>query len=314
LVLIVLFSGFSLYEFNEQLSGGNLPNFRKPLAVEGFMMIGALMSLKLWITKGIFDPVHPAALVIFIAAIIMALFLKKGFCGWACPVGTISEVIWKTGKKIFGRNFDLPNYIDYPLRSLKYILMAFFLYVILIKMSPDAIHAFLYTPYWKVADFKLLIFFTNMSLITIIVLLLLAVSSLFVKNFWCRYLCPYGALLGLISMASPIKVTRNDEKCIHCKTCTNNCPSLLPVESKERISSPECIGCLTCVSKCPAQGALDVALPGKKWVNPLIYIALMIVIFWGSLTIAKATNHWNAGVTNVEYMKIIPYLDRLKHP
>ncbi len=278
------------------------------------MPIGALMSLKLWITKGIFDPVHPAALVIFIAAILSALLLKKGFCGWACPVGTISEVIWKAGKKIFGRNFDPPNYIDYPLRSVKYMLMAFFLYVILIKMSPDTIQAFLYTPYWKVADFKLLFFFTNMSTTTIIVLLVLAVSSLFVKNFWCRYLCPYGSLLGLISMASPMKVTRNDEKCIHCKTCTNNCPSMLPVESKERVSSPECIGCLTCVSKCPTPGALDVALPRKKWVNPLVYVSLMIVIFWGSITIAGVTNHWNAGVTNVEYMKIIPYLDRLEHP
>ncbi|MEE9523195.1 MAG: hypothetical protein V3V59_00425, partial [Thermodesulfovibrionales bacterium] len=56
LVLIVLYSGFSLYEFHEQLSAGNISDLRKPLAVEGFMPIGALMSLKLWITKGIFDP------------------------------------------------------------------------------------------------------------------------------------------------------------------------------------------------------------------------------------------------------------------
>lgn len=314
LVLIVLLSGFSLYEFHELLSVGNLPDFSKPLAVEGFMPIGALMSLKLWITKGIFDPVHPAALVLFVVALLLALLMKKGFCGWVCPVGAISEIVWKAGKRIFGKNVIPPRYIDYPLRSLKYLLMAFFLYIIVIKMSPDAILAFLYTPYWKVADFKLLVFFTNMSTTTLIVLLALTVSSLVIKNAWCRYLCPYGALLGLISIMSPLKITRNEDACIHCKSCTKNCPSMLPVESNERLSSPECIGCLTCISICPAQGALDIALPRKKKINPLVYISLLAVIFWGSIFVAHATNHWNTGITNAEYVKIIPVLERLEHP
>jgi polyferredoxin len=314
LVLIILMSGYSLYEFHRRLSVGDLPDFSKPLAVEGFMPIGALMSLKLWITKGIFDPVHPAALVIFITALLLALLLKKGFCGWVCPVGTISEIVWKTGKKIFGKNVILPRSVDYPLRSLKYLLMAFFLYIIVIKMSPDAIHAFLYTPYWKVADLKLLVFFTDMSTTTLVVLLTLTVFSLLIKNAWCRYLCPYGALLGLISMLSPLKITRNEDACIHCKTCTQSCPSMLPVESKERISSPECIGCLTCVSKCPAHGALDVALVSKKRINPLVHVALVIILFWGSVVFARAVNHWNTGITNAEYVKIVPFLERLEHP
>jgi ferredoxin len=89
---------------------------------------------------------------------------------------------------------------------------------------------------------------------------------------------------------------------------------MLPVEDRERLSSPECIGCLTCVSNCPAKGALDVALPGKKWVNPLVYISLLIIIFWGSIAIAKATNHWDAGVAPGEYERIIPHLEKLEHP
>jgi len=39
------------------------------------------MSLKLWVTEGIFDSIHPAALVIFVAALLLAVVIKKGFCG-----------------------------------------------------------------------------------------------------------------------------------------------------------------------------------------------------------------------------------------
>ncbi|MEC4686421.1 MAG: 4Fe-4S binding protein [Nitrospirota bacterium] len=313
-VIIVIHGGISLYGFLKSLQGGKLPLIEKPLSVEGFMPIGAFMALKLWITEGLFDPVHPAALVIFISALLTALFFKKGFCGWICPVGTISEFTYKTGRRIFGRNFSFPGYIDYPLRSIKYLLMAFFLYVILLKMSPESIRAFLFTPYWMVADLRLLIFFTEMSVTTLTVLMVLFAASLLVKNFWCRYLCPYGALLGLLSILSPVKVTRDPSRCIHCHRCTRSCPSLLPVEDRERLYSPECTGCLTCVSHCPAQGALDLALPGKRRINPVIYILLIITLFWGGIMIAKAAGYWKSNVTYEQYKKIVPHLKELEHP
>lgn len=314
IVLIVIYGGVSLHIFHRYLGSGEVPPLEKPLSVEGFMPIGALMSLKLWIVEGAFDPVHPAALIIFISALLLAVLLKKGFCGWICPVGTLSELIWKTGEKVSRRNFVLPGYLDYPLRGIKYFLMAFFLYVILIKMSSESIGTFLFTPYWKVADMKLLLFFTNMSITTMIVLTLLVIFSFFIKNAWCRYLCPYGAFLGLLSMLSPLKVTRNESKCIHCHGCTRRCPSLLKIEEKERVGSPECIGCLTCVSACPSAGALDIGFSRKRRINPLLYIGLIAIIFWGSILAGRATEKWESNVTFEEYKAIVPYLDRLMHP
>jgi polyferredoxin len=65
----------------------------------------------------------------------------------------------------------------------------------------------------------MLLFFTEISRTAAITLIVLAALSVVIRNFWCRYLCPYGALLGLVSWASPQRVVR-DGSCTDCKACT----------------------------------------------------------------------------------------------
>ena len=320
--LFLIYAGYRFYFFVEHFltDGTAAPGDSAVIlgnrfpSVEGFLPIGALMALKLWVTEGIFDVIHPAALVIFVSALVLALFLKKGFCGWICPVGALSDGVWKIGKKIFGKNFLIPRYADYVLRSVKYFLMAFFIFVVVLKMPSFAILQFLGGDYYKIADVKMLFFFTEMSTTAAVSLSLLFVLSLFYKNFWCRYLCPYGALLGLVSFFSPLKITRNEQACIHCGKCTKNCPSLLPVEQLKIVRSPECTGCLTCVSHCPAKGALDMSLMKRTTVNPLLFACLVVAIFFGSIGIAKRTGHWHSAVTYEEYKRIVPQTEHLEHP
>lgn len=312
LLVFIIYGGYRLYLFREHFISGTRLVERPPL-VDGFLPIGALMGLKLWILKGVFDPVHPAALVIFLSAMAVSLALKKSFCGWLCPVGTLSEVTYKIGKTIFGRNLKMPKYLDYPLRSVKYILLGSFAYVVL-KMPAEGIIGFLGTPYWKAADVKMLEFFIKMSSLTLYVLISLFALSFVFKNFWCRYLCPYGALLGIMSFLSPLKITRNNDACIHCGACTRNCPSLLPVDEKSRVNSPECTGCLTCVSRCPTKGALDMSLPSGKPLRPVIYAVLVSALFFGIVFAAKLTGRWQSNVTTEEYKAIVPIASQLGHP
>lgn len=311
--LLILYGGYKFYLFTEDLEKGLIPDLERPPSIEGFMPIGALMALKLWLTEGIFDPVHPAALVIFIGAILISLFLRKSFCGWICPVGTLSELVGKTGHKVFKKKFIIPKYVDYPLRSIKYLLLSFFIFVIILKMSTHDIMVFLNTPYWKVADIKLLKFFTEMSTTTFIVLTALFGLSIIYKNFWCRYLCPYGGLLGLLSLMSPVRIKRNCDKCIQCGLCSKNCPSLLPVDKRLTVQSLECTGCLTCVSQCPARDALDISLAGKR-MKPYLFIATVITIFFGIIMLAKGQGLWHSSVTVDELIRLIPYLHILEHP
>jgi polyferredoxin len=311
---LTVWGGVALYRFVLQIEGGRVPTFPKPLAPEGFLPIGSLMSFKLWVTTGHIDSVHPAGLMLMTAALALSLLLKKSFCGWICPVGTLSELFGSAGHRVAGRLLKLPRWLDVPLRSLKYALLGFFLWIILVKMPSAAIREWLQTDYWKIADLKMLGFFRHPTAVATGVIGVLAVLSLVTRNFWCRYLCPYGALLGLLSMGAAVKIQRNEAHCIHCHRCTKNCPALLPVEKLTRVRSPECLGCLTCVSRCPAPGALDAALPGRRRVTPALYAALVAVIFWGIIATAQVTGHWEAGVSPAEYLRVIPGLESVSHP
>lgn len=314
LFALTVWGGFDLYRFARRLEAGGEPGFAKPLSPEGFLPIGSLMSFKLWVTTGLIDTVHPAGLMLFTAALVLSLALKKSFCGWICPVGTISELLGSAGRRAAGRQLTLPRWLDVPLRSLKYALLGFFLWVVIVKMPSAGIREWLQTDYWKVADLKMLGFFRHPTALAAGILAVLAALSLVTRNFWCRYLCPYGALLGLVSVGALVKIRRDESRCVHCHRCTKNCPALLPVERLGRVRSPECLGCLTCVSVCPAPGALDASIPGRRTVPPALAAAIVVALFWGILAVARIAGHWEAGVSPADYRRIVPGLASVNHP
>ena len=126
-----------------------------------------------------------------------------------CPVGTAAEYLARLSHKVFKRRVKLPAWLDRPLQSVKYLLLLFFVNAIFFMMSSQQIAQFLDLPYNKVSDIKMLYFFTHPAPATVWALGILTVLSFLVPYFWCRYLCPYGALLGLVSLPSPLKVVRS---------------------------------------------------------------------------------------------------------
>jgi polyferredoxin len=214
-----------------------------------------------------------------------------------------------SGKRLFGRNLGMPAYADTALRSLKYVLMAVFLLLIGVAMNPNMMVLFFMTDYYVTADVRTMNVFTEMTTITFWVLITLGVSSLLYKNFWCRYLCPYGALLGLLSRFGPVKISRDETKCIHCRSCSRACPSLIDVEKKEVVQSPECFGCLTCVSSCPTPGALDVSIKtgkSRRPLKPFLYPIALVLFFSLIIGAGMAAGKWRSGIPYEEYKRIIP--------
>ena len=284
--------------------------YARPPGVEGFLPIGALVSFKAWLASGYLDPVHPAALVLFVTFLAMAFLARKSFCSYVCPVGTLSEAFWKLGTKVFGRNFRVWGWLDALLRAGKYALLLFFIKLIIVDMPVAALQGFLTAPYWAVADIRMLHFFTGMSWLSGGIILLLAVLSVIYKNFWCRYLCPYGALLGLLSMLSPMLVRRYTSKCTDCGTCSRACPSLIDVQRKEGVHSPECTGCLTCVSSCPEEGALEISL----WRRPLpasLFMLLVVLVFSVGVATGMLSGHWQTSLTYEDYLRLVPLAERM---
>ncbi|HEY6873768.1 MAG TPA: 4Fe-4S binding protein [Geobacteraceae bacterium] len=306
-LLFQLYLGVQFYRFVLYLRSGGTTSFvPRPDGIEGFLPISALVSLREWFLSGAINPVHPAGLVIFLAVIAVSLLFKRSFCSWICPVGTVSELLWKCGFRLFRRNLRPPRRMDVGLRVVKYLLLAFFLWSILWAMAPEAVTAFVYSDYNKVADVRLLDFFLHPSGTALGVIGVLLVLALPVRNPFCRYLCPYGALVGLVSMLSPVKVTREKKTCVSCGVCTQVCPSYIPVMQKERVVSEECIGCWRCVSHCRAEGTLAMKLTGRRIAVPGLLFALLVVgIIWGGSAVGKAAGHWHTAISLQEYGRLI---------
>lgn len=317
-LLLILWIGFQFAGFVRYYqSGGQTPFYHRPPGVEGFLPISSLMGMKYFLMTGHLSRVHPAGIVLLTIFVLFAVFMKKGFCGWLCPVGFLSEYLGKLGKKIFGRNFIIPKWLDYPLRSLKYLLLLFFLWVI-VSMSSVSLHTFLTGNYNKIADVKMLMFFKHISLLSLIVISALVILSVFIRSFWCRYLCPYGAFLGFLSMFSPLKVTRNPDTCTSCRRCTKACPAHIQIHEKLRIRSDECIACGECLAVCPEENTLEFSLTKqmKKTVPVKRYAGILVAVFVIVTGLAMAAGYWKSNIKPKVYKELI-YNSRdhiLSHP
>ena len=309
-----LWLGYEFLQFVWHFEIPGAPPHPRPAGIEGWLPIAGLMNVKYWITTGMAPFAHPAAAVLITTFFAVSLLMRKAFCSWLCPVGTISEWLWRLGQETFKRNFVLPRWLDIGLRSLKYILLGLFGYVV-VTMSARAVAEFLESSYGIVADVKMLNFFRYMTTTTAIVLGVLMVASVFVKNFWCRYLCPYGALMGLGALLSPLRIRREPAKCIDCAKCAKACPSQLPVDVLVQIRSAECLGCMECVAVCPAEGALDMKVVHAGFrVKPWMIAAGCAVVFFGLVGLAKATGHWDTVVASEVYREMIPRAHEFAHP
>jgi len=304
--------------------GGAGLSVPRPAGVEGWLPIAGLMNTKYLLVTGRVPAIHPAAMYLFIGFLLMSVLLKKAFCSWLCPVGSFSEFLWRVGRRFFGRNLRLPRWFDISLRGLKYVLLGLFVAVIGV-MSAEALDGFMATPYGLLVDVKMMNFFRDIGITAAVVIALLILLSMLVQNFWCRYLCPYGALMGLASLLSPVKIRRDAEACIDCSKCSKACPAGLAVDQLVQIRTVECTACMACVAVCPAQDALQFALPPRKaataaarWrrrsLSPLAVCAVVAYLFFGVVLLARATNHWQTNIPGQVYMHLVPRANELSHP
>jgi len=312
-LLLTILIGLQFYHFVRHFESAGYPSVQRPPSVDAFLPIGGLMAVKYFLLTGIIDPVHPSGFVMFVAIVGVSLLVKKGFCGWICPIGTISQYAWMAGEKVSGKIHTFGKFTDLSLRSLKYILLSLFALLIGVAMAPNMMLLFFITDYYKVVDVRMMKFFTEMSTLTFCVLVALVALSFLYKNFWCRYLCPYGALLGLVSRFSPLKIRRNEGKCTHCHACTQHCPTLIDVESQEVVKSAECFGCLTCVSHCPSDGALDLELrAGRREITmkPWLFPVVLIILFYLIIGLGLVTDNWHSKIPSEEYGRLIPEIQK----
>lgn len=255
-------------------------------SVEAYCPFGAVEGLYQWIVTGTFmQRVHPSAFVVLAALIGVTIFTRKAFCSWICPFGTIQEWIGKAGKKILGKRYNPTGSWDRGLRYLKYVVLAL---IVAVTWTTGTMVFREYDPFLAFFHFGI---DPAEHWIGNTILLAVLLGSLVIERFWCRYLCPLGAVIGIVGKAGGMGVVRTDATCTLCDACDKVCPVKAEPMMQDKVTSAECLQCLECVSVCPEPDTLKFSMFGKA-VRPAVFAVALIAIFFGVLGAGRVTGLW----------------------
>ena len=200
-----------------------------------------LRTLQFYLIEGAF-PWYPAGILFVLFAV-----FGRAFCGWACPFGLFQDIL-----HVF-REIDLPESLHNILTKAKYVvLFAVFAacyytggpvfdrinpFATLVSAIPRMLTVGFVVDTWVII--RLTFFF------------LLLTSFLFIHRFWCRYVCPVGALAAVFNKVSPLHLHLDPSRCNKCKDCLDVCPTKVNIFDVVRTRPTECILCGDCVDVCP---------------------------------------------------------------
>ena len=307
-VAVVVWSIVGFHRFVVAVTAGapgDVVRLRAP-GFEAWTPIGALVSLVHWLRTGEFDRTHPAGLLIMLGAIGTAFALRGAFCGWICPVGAVGDWVARLGRVLrLRRSTPPPRWLDLPLRALRWLLFLFFLW------GAVFLGDYYYGIFDRFADVGMYGYWAwgRVGPVFITIMAVSLVGGLVVDRFWCRYLCPYGALVQLFARFSPWRVRREPDACTDCGKCDRACPALLQVSTALAVTSSRCLGCGECVKACPEKRALlaEVKVPGaRRHVGWLVTAALALALFFALPVLAQLTGRWQTSITTAEYRSVIP--------
>lgn len=223
---------------------------------------GGVVSIYNYLAAGtLVQKIHASSVILMYAVFALSILFGPVFCGWICPFGTFQEFIGKIGRKLFGKRYNkfIPKKLDSVLRYTRYLVLALVIYntattAKLVFQNID--------PYYALFNF-----FTNEVAITAYIALAITVLlSLFVERPFCKYMCPYGATLGIFNLFRIFKIKRNKSTCISCNACDKACPMNIEVSSSNKVYNHQCISCLKCTSEnaCPVNNTVELKIGGGK--------------------------------------------------
>lgn len=234
-----------------------------PLAIAAIILSAKQIAVSLW----------PA-----LAVVIATLLLGRFFCGYLCPLGTLIDLTdrWQNhpqpSAKPAGRMRNLKFYLltalgagalagwngafwvdPIALLTRVYALVLYPLLIMVTNLGLDAVRPAAESLGWvglSHAHFYQPLFFTN--IIAAILLAAVLLASRFGRRFWCRTLCPLGALLGFLSRWAPFR-RKVADGCIECGQCQQQCPLEAIAEDPRKHRWEECTLCRECEEVCPVE-------------------------------------------------------------
>ena len=208
--------------------------------------------------------------------VLMTLLLRRAFCGYVCPVGTVSEWFARAAARLGLRRRNVPETADRMLSLLKYpllVVILFFTYrtAELVLRGYDPCYA-LISRHGK-----------DITLWAYIISAAILIVSLVVMMPFCRWLCPLAAVLNPFSRFGLARVHRDQDACVGCSECASSCPMGIPVDRVQAVTHARCLACLECVDACPTldRPVLTWGPPrrlGRPWSKPVLAVVLLLCV------------------------------------
>ena len=267
-----------------------------------------------------------AGFFLSLIVVVLTVFLGRVFCGWICPLGTLHDSVGYFNRRKpaqTSRNRHTLKYyilifllasslftvqitgimdpISLLIRSLSlsvypllnYLASAFFdtLYILDIPVATDVSEWVYDILRRSVLSFEQPHFFQGI-LMGVLFFLILGLN-LYERRFWCKYLCPLGALLGILSRYALLKRSVS-EGCTACGVCRRVCPSGAVIDGSGTWRGSECLYCMDCDDLCPEE-AISFGWKGSREGVPIDLSRRNVFL---SLT---------AGIAAVPLLRIVPW-------
>ncbi len=262
-VQLFFFVFIALISINHTLaeSGGGIPLLSNA-SLHAVCPFGGVVTIYEFATQGTFvQKIHQSSFVLMVIGFFLAVLFGPVFCGWVCPLGTVQEWVSRLGRKFLRKRFNhfVPPSLDRILRYLRYLVLAWVIYM---TAATGTLIFAAYDPYFALFN----LWSSEVALTSILILAVTLVLSFFVERPWCKYACPYGAVLGLTNLFRIFGIRRREATCKADGACSIMCPMNIPVDEKLVVRDHQCISCLECTSEavCPVARTVVFATGGAK--------------------------------------------------
>lgn len=215
-------------------------------------------------------------LYILAAILLLTLLCRRAFCGYICPIGTISEWSRAGLARLKLPTLNIPTPADRMLSLVKYGLLALILYFT--YRSSELFFRSFDPCYALISRHGADITFWAYGVAGAIV-----VASCFVSMPFCRWFCPAAAVFNLFSKLALTRIRREPDSCSACQKCTMACPMAIPVAKLAEVTQARCLSCLNCVDACPAkhESALVWGPPkklGRPWPQSILLLIILACV------------------------------------